>query len=197
MRNNTFIRGSICTCRQVTGLAGMLFMVLGLCAIPAHTYSQQLLGRQYMSNTSTSLERVIRHFPQTNAIVLQLGKSRSFRTGERYKIEVILTNRSADEIYFVTSFEVDDFFLEVKDTKGKDMPLSESAKSKNKLPKSRRNSSMRLAPKEEYVFHLDLRELFDLKVGKYRLFISRPVYKKDKQTVVTAVMKPTEISITK
>ncbi|HMO79922.1 MAG TPA: hypothetical protein PKD24_03955 [Pyrinomonadaceae bacterium] len=58
-----------------------------------------------------------------------------------------------------------------------------------------RSYAVRLDPNETYDFDLDLSYFYELDAGEYSLIVRRPVFGKDRMTVLTAQLKPTLITI--
>ena len=120
---------------------------------------------------------------------------RHFRKAGPYKFKITLINDTNQEIYFVTGHRMEDFTVDLRDQEDQVVSLSKKARDRNQLPITGSYQRIRLNPGETHIFELDLSYLYDLAVGKYKLFISMPVYGKDKVSAYTARLKPTEISI--
>ena len=133
---------------------------------------------------------------QAQTYQLSMEQSRRhFRKGEPYEFKITLTNDTKQEMFFVTGHKMEDFIVDVRDQKNQAVSLSKEALDRKALPIMGSYQTIRLNPGETHIFELDLSYLYDLAVGKYKLLISMPVYGKDKVSVHTARLKPTEISI--
>jgi hypothetical protein len=137
-----------------------------------------------------------REVQQTQTYRLSIEQSRrQFHKGEHYKFRITLTNDTDQVMLIVTGHRTDDLSVDLRDQKNRVVPLSKEAQDLNVLPRTGSYQTIRLNPGETHIFELDLSYLYNLAVGKYKLFISIPVYGEDKVLAYSARLKPTEISI--
>lgn len=159
------------------------FFVMLLCLFSIAGFSQETI---YGKSTQD----------QSNDYLLQTKKPElRFNQGEEVKIELVLKNTSKEEIYFIWSSDLDDFSIEVKDEKQKSMSLKKEAELAKQVPKSGSTTAIRLEPKEEYKFFVNLSSLYDFEKGNYTLTASRLIYKKDKKEKSVVKLKSVKILI--
>lgn len=133
---------------------------------------------------------------QTDKYLFLTKKSElRFKQEEEVKIELVLKNTSNEEIYFIWTSDLDDFFIEVKDERQKSIPLKKEAEIAKQFPKTGGSVAIRLEPNEEYKFFVNLSNLYDFEKGNYTLTASRLIYKKDKKEKSVVKLKPVKILI--
>ena len=133
---------------------------------------------------------------QSNDYLLQTKKPElRFNQGEEVKIELVLKNTSNEEIYFIWTSDLDDFFIEVKDERLKSMSLKKEAELAKQFPKTGSTTIIRVEPNADYKLFVNLSNLYDFEKGNYTLMASRLIYKKDKKEKSVVKLKPLKILV--
>lgn len=130
-----------------------------------------------------------------NYLLVTKKSDLKFNQGEEVRIEMILKNASDEDIYFVRSNVLDDFFLEIKDKNLNAAPFRQEVEYGKLFPKTGSTYAVRLKPNEEYAYSIVLSSLYSLQKGAYTLTADCLIYKKDKKNARTVKLKPITILI--
>jgi hypothetical protein len=170
--------------KSVKILGRFAWLAFFLCLPVSSGFAQKTVNGDFKSDANLNL------------FLLSISDSTlRFKQGDKLQIEITLKNKTKEEIFFLRGNEIDDFFVEIKDEKGKIVSYSEEGKLRNELPKTGSRYLVELKSNDEYKFVLDLSNLYDLKTGKYTISVSRGMYKKDKKTEFYAKSRPRKIII--
>lgn len=122
-------------------------------------------------------------------------ETRRFSVDSGGSIIIELSNQGKEDFYFIRTDDEFDFQYELRDKKGKLIPMSQSALDTQKLPRAGSSYSVVVEAGLDYRFSVRLDNFYNLQPGEYSFVAQRYILMNDRISERSVKSKPITIKI--
>ena len=121
-----------------------------------------------------------------------------FKAGEPLLLKATLRNNSRESVYVVVTGSVIDNKIEVKDGRGRPVPLSEAGRKLLDSAEITKRLLHEIPAGREVTYDINVGELYQLAAGgEYAITIKRDILKSDKKPSLELASNPVEVKVTR